>query len=323
LKRESPDNDNLQPDSFSIAENISSPSSLPDHSSEEGSKPETLPSSFKVLDTSTGKLLNLSRKDFLYGAVAAEMPPLYNIEALKAQAVASLSYYTTKQAEETAAPTPALKGADFECSTDDWMVYTDTTHMKERWGISYDDYFARITQAVDAVIDVMITYEGEPIVAAYHAISGGRTEDSGKLWGTQLKYLSAVESPGDLLSPEYETKKEVSAAEFRETIKGEYTDAVLDGSPEGWFKASSKTDSGTVTSIVIGGLDITGQKIRELFSLRSANFDLSYSSDIFTFTVRGYGHCVGMSQYGANEMAAQGSTYKEILSWYYKGTEIS
>ena len=277
---------------------------------------------FKVLDRTSGKVLDLTENAFLYGAVAAEMPPTFRPEALKAQAVACNAYYSEKRAEELASPTPELKGAYFECDTANWHIYTDGENMRKRWGTGFDDYFGIVKAAVDSVADVRMTYNGEPVVAAYHAISGGRTEDSGTVWGTSLEYLQAVESPGDLLSPDYETRVSFPAEEFKAILTKKYPDAKPEGSPDKWLKNAKKSPSGTVTEITLCGVTLTGPKVRELFSLRSANFDITCANDTFLFDVRGYGHGVGMSQFGANEMAAQGSSYSEILTWYYRGVTL-
>jgi stage II sporulation protein D len=127
-----------------------------------------------------------------------------------------------------------------------------------------------------------------------------------------------VESVGDLLSPNYLTTADFTIEQLTEKIEG-----IKDIPVREWFSSPVYSDSGTVISINFGDKTFSGKEIRSMLNLRSANFDVTAKENAFTFTVRGYGHLVGMSQYGANYMAQQGSDYKEILKWYYKGTEIS
>ena len=142
-------------------------------------------------------------------------------------------------------------------------------------------------------------------------------------FGGELPYLTAVASPGDCFAPEYQTECSFTTDEFEEIATGAWQGISLNGSPQQWVTDIERTASGTVSQIVIGNAKTTGDEVRKAFSLRSANFDIVYSQNEFVFTVRGYGHGVGMSQYGAQYMAIQGADYREILYTYYPNTVIA
>lgn len=277
---------------------------------------------FKILDKKTGEILVVPDQEFVYGAVVTEMLPSFETEALKAQAVAAYTHFCKLRAEERAEPSDDLKGADFAADVSGWEYYVSKSQMQDRWGDQFDAYYQKVQEAVDAVYGEVLEYDGELIVSAYHAISGGNTEAAEDIFGGALDYLVPVPSPGDLLAPNYQTTAEFSAEEFEAIAKERWPDITLEGEPATWVGEAEKTDSGTVLSIQIGSKAAEGQDVRAAFSLRSADFDLLYTQNQFVFTVRGYGHGVGMSQYGAEYMAEQGSDYKQILSWYYPGTSL-
>ena len=277
---------------------------------------------FTLYDKATGKLLTVTAAEFLCGAVVCEMSLSFADEALKAQAVACHSYYSQKQNAERANPKEELKGGDFEVNTEDWHIYTTKAEMEKKWGEKFDENYNRIKGLVDSVSRTILLYEGEPIVAAFHAQSGGKTENAFNVWGTEYPYLTAVDSPGDPLSPGYRSETVLTADGFKTILEGKIKEIGLDKNPKNWVGEITKTPSGTVLMCSLGDRKASGAEIRNFFSLHSAVFDLSYSEKEkkFTFTVLGHGHGVGMSQYGAQEMAKQGSGYAEILSWYYGRT---
>lgn len=276
-------------------------------------------STFKLLDKSSGNVLEVDDKEFLYGAVVCEMLPSFEIEALKAQAVAAYTYFCRERNAIRKNPREELKGADFEVDIDNWKYYTTKEKMISRWGDNFETYYDKITKAVDSVAGEIIKAEdGEPILAAYHAISSGNTERSADVFGGDVYYLDAVASPGDLFAPNYQTKVEMSIDEFKNTLISNWQDIELGDDPSQWVGGIERTKSGMVKNVSIGNKVLTGSEIRSAFSLRSADFEISISEDKFIFTVKGYGHGVGMSQYGAEYMAKQGASYSEILNWYYK-----
>ncbi|MDD6488703.1 MAG: stage II sporulation protein D [Clostridia bacterium] len=278
---------------------------------------------FKILDEDTGEIITVDDRNFCYGAVAAEMIPSFEQEALKAQCVACYTHFCRLRNIQRSEPDSSLKGADFSAKLSENQYYMSDDAMKKSWGNLYDESIKNIKTAVDDVFgEVLTDSDGNLIMVAYHAVSGGATEDCVDVFGQDVSYLQAVASPGDFSAPGYLSECTVDEKDFKNKILAENKNADLSKSPEKWIGKSEKTNSGTVKNIKIGGENFSGAKIRELFGLRSANFDVEYKDNSFVFTVRGYGHGVGMSQYGAEYMAQQGADYKEILSWYYHGAKL-
>ena len=143
-----------------------------------------------------------------------------------------------------------------------------------------------------------------------------------EVWGNQVDYLQSVESPEGEEVPNYHSQAVFSADQVREAVLASYPGADLSGDPSVWFGAPAVNEGGTVSSILVGGVTLTGGQVRTLFDLRSACFTVAWDGTNFTFSVTGYGHGVGMSQYGANAMAKAGSSFEEILTWYYTGTQV-
>lgn len=271
---------------------------------------------FKVYLPSAKKTVTLSAEEYIMGVVAAEMPALYHEEALKAQALAAYTYAYRKCLGVS-------KDAKYQLSADSTIDqgYITKAERKKKWGEKFSEYEAKIKKAVLTVKDRIIVYNDEPILAAYHAISFGNTEDSVNVWQKEYPYLKPVSSIGDLLAPEYLSEVKIPLSEFKEKIKklGVTTEAE---SGAAYIGKAEKSSSGMVLKITIGDKTFTGAEIRKAFELRSASFDLSFKDDVFTFSVVGYGHSVGMSQFGADYMAKQGSDYIEIIKTYYSGVDI-
>ena len=268
---------------------------------------------FRICDRQTDTVSVLTADEYIFGVVAAEMPALYEPEALKAQAVAAYTLACRRRADN--------KDKSYDLTTDYTVdqSYISKADAEKRWGDKAEEYSKKIKDAVADVKNLIVTYEGEPITAVYHAISSGKTEDSRDIWGGSLSYLKPVASPGDKLSPDYISEVKVSAEELQKKLGDE---CKLSGEPAAYFGEPKRTDSGSVLTVPVCGTDINGAKIRSIFDLRSLNFSVKYADGSFTFTVRGYGHGVGMSQYGANYMAKQGSDFKEILTYYYTGCKV-
>ena len=269
--------------------------------------------SFRICNAETEKVEEISTEDYIFGVVAAEMPALYEPEALKAQAVAAYTFALYRK--------QANQNNDYDL-TDSHLSdqsYITLEQAKERWGDNADEYVNKIRSAVADVKDYAIIYQNQPILAVYHAISYGTTEDAKNIWGGDYPYLKPVDSYGDKLCKDYISTLSVTAEEFKQKLSGktEFTD-----SPENYLGKITRTDSGTVKKIEICGKEISGDSVREIFSLRSANFETEYKDGNFNFTVYGYGHSIGLSQNGANFLAKQGADFKEILNHYYKNCEI-
>ena len=273
--------------------------------------------SFLILDETTGEVETVALRDFVRGAVAAEMPANFHQEALKAQAVAAHTFALHNHRVQQETPEPELKGADFSADPSNRKIYMTETQARAFYGDKADQYWAKICAAADSVLPYVLEYDEEPIVAAYHAISAGQTEDASNVWTGSAPYLAPVHSEGDILAPDYETDLSISKEELETKLMDAYPEMVLQDDPDHWFGDTTRSGSGYVVEVEVGNQSLHGKEIRQLLDLRSHNFDVSYTDQGFVFTVYGYGHGVGLSQYGADFLARQGKTFDEILSAYY------
>ena len=253
-----------------------------------------------------GEVVELPMEQYLVGVVAAEMPADFEPEALKAQAVAARTYTLYCAASKRHADADVC--ADYRCC--------------QAWK-SDEDADERVRLAVQATAGEYLRFEGQAVFAAFHSSSAGFTEDCGAIW-SGAPYLVSVSSPENADTvPNYVSHAERSPLDFRDTLLSVCPEADFSGDPETWIGGVSRDASGRVSEAVLGGAVFSGVKLRELFALRSTAFGLAYQDGVFRFTVVGYGHGVGMSQYGANVMASQGSDYRAILAHYYPGTELA
>ncbi len=277
-----------------------------------------LPSSgedvFVLYDRSSEQKLEVDGKTLLTAAVACEMDLSAPDEALKAQAVACYTLFCRQRGA----------GEAIACDSSRWQVWTTWEQMKERWGEDTEAYLARLSGIVEQVYGQVLKWGDEPILAAYSAISSGSTETAGNVWSQDLPYLQAVASPGDCFSDGYLSTAVFSAEELKKAASGAFPALGLDfsGPEKEWLTGLQYTSSGYVSSGRLGGKELTGTQLRTAFSLRSASFSVEYREGSFTFTVHGWGHGVGMSQAGAVFLAKRGKTCREILSYYYPGTEL-
>ncbi len=265
-----------------------------------------------------GEVAEMTMADYLWSVVAAEMPASFEPEALKAQAVTARTYAVWKMA----AGDPDHPNADVCTDINCCQAYITPKQAAENWGNAAAVYQQKISAAVRATDGQIITYGGVPIQAVFFSSAAGRTEDAVEVWGNEVPYLVGVDSPEGEGVPNYQTEVIMAASEIKRRILEQYPGANLSGSPAGWFKNRTLTASGRVDTMDVGGITLKGTKLRTLFGLRSACFTVEAEKDSVTFRVTGYGHGVGMSQYGANAMAKTGKTCEEILKWYYTGVEI-
>ena len=266
-----------------------------------------------------GTVATLTLADYLWRVVAAEMPASFETEALRAQAVTARTY-TLYQMSIGANPNhpEADMCTDISCC----QAYLDPEQAAANWGDGASAYAAKITDAVSSTDGQAIFYEGELIDAVFFSSAAGRTLDSVEVWGGSVPYLAGVESPEGEEVPNYHTTVTVPLEEFQAAFLAQYPQADLSGDPSGWFQNLQPTSSGGVDTVDVGGVSVKGTALRSLFGLRSANFTVTTGADGVTFSVTGYGHGVGMSQYGANAMAKEGATWQEILEHYYTGVTI-
>ncbi|MGM9536783.1 MAG: stage II sporulation protein D [Candidatus Onthomonas sp.] len=267
-----------------------------------------------------GTVETMGIEDYLWGVLAAEMPVTFRGEALKAQAVAARTYTLYQLAHPKDAHPEADVCTDYSCCQA-WISREDRL---AQWPEEeQQSYAGRISAALRETKGQVLTWEGEPILAVFHASSADRTRSAQSVWGKSVPYLVSVDSPeGEGDTPNYYSVVTLTSQEFSDLFLAAYPEADLSGSCESWFSVPETDDSGAPASFTVGGVTVTAQALRSLCGLRSATFEVECAEDKVTFYVTGYGHGVGMSQYGANALANQGMTYDQILAHYYPGTSL-
>jgi len=263
-------------------------------------------------------------EEYLVGVVGAEMPATFPEEALKAQAVAARTFVIYKSDSVTE---DAHGGTGAPVCTDPGhcKAWKSAEELRNSWGgdtTSAEEYLNKIKSAVRETEGEIITYEGKPISAVYYSMSGGYTENSADVWGGDVPYLKSVSSTFDGNAPGFNSEASFTTDEFKKVILAENSAAVFEDDPNLWVTDISRSQGGGVISLKIGGVEFKGTKIRTLFSLRSHNFTIEFSDGIVLFKVKGYGHGVGMSQWGSKFLADEGKNYIDILKYYYTGVEI-
>ena len=267
-------------------------------------KPEGM-LSISLYDRASGKTEEMPLEEYLIGVVGAEMPASFPLEALKAQAVAARTYAVRHM---TAFGGSGCSGADICTDSGCCQSYKSTEQLREKFGGEAERYMDKLRQAVYETEGEYAAYKGEPIEALYHSSAGGRTEDAQNVFSAALPYLVGVDSPGEETAGKYAAEVTVSLGEFTNRVNKKWPAAKLKKNRLGeQVKVVSRYDS--------------GRELRRLFDLNSANFTLSIGEKV-TIRTKGYGHGVGMSQYGARAMALEGAGYEEILKHYYTGVEI-
>lgn len=255
-----------------------------------------IPGTVSVYNHITGEISQMKLKEYTARCVAGEMPASFHFEALKAQAVAVRSYTLSKK------PSEEHKGA---------LVCTDFNHCMAF--LQNDEKLLPVfLNASEETEGQVLVFDGKIANTVFHAMSSGRTENAKDVWGGNVPYLVSVDCKSDRNEENYKTVKEFAWEEIYKLL--EICQKEI-GKPE-------KTKNGMVKSVKIGEKIFTGTEVRKLLSLRSSSFDLEKTKDGVRFTCYGYGHGVGMSQYGADEFARSGMDYKEILQHFYKGTEL-
>lgn len=277
---------------------------------------------YKVLDIESGEVLEVSVRDYVIGAVCAEMPASFSEEALKAQAVAAHTYAERQRLREKASPSPELNGADFSNDTAVYQGFFTKEQTRERFGERFEESYSKISSAADEVLPYIITYDDTPIIAAFHSMSAGYTESAENVWGTPVDYLIEVDSRSDLTAPKFREEKEFSRDGLKNALESAFEGISLGDDASEWIQIKTTSDAGTVLSADIGGRAVTGNDIRAALELRSASFDVRIEGDNVIITTKGYGHGVGMSQYGANAMAEEGKSWRDIIAHYYPDCTI-
>ena len=262
---------------------------------------------------------SMTLRDYLLGVVAAEMPASFEPAALEAQAVAA----RTDTLYRLLVARPHREAA---CCVDPGCckAYLSPEELRRRWGEDYDRWAEKIAAAVDATDGEVLTWEGKPIFAAFHACSAGRTEASEDVWVAALPYLRSVptqETEADV--PAFRSEVPFGAEELRRLLEDRVPGAVLPEDPAEWFTGEKRSGTGRLLSVEAGGITLSGTAFRLLLGLRSTAVTWTFRDGTFLFETAGYGHGVGLSQYGAEVMAKDGSSWQEILRHYYSGVGIS
>jgi len=253
------------------------------------------------------KLQELPLEEYLIGVVAAEMPARFELEALKAQAVTARTYALR-----------VLENRDYILDTVDHQAFLDETQLKERWGDEFDHYHNRIREAVEATEGLVLTHEGNLVKTFFFSTSNGRTENSEDYFPEALPYLRSVNSEWDKHATEFEREISFNLTQIRHA----FDDNNLTFECINRARVLSRTDGGAVREFEIGTQVLTGREVRGRLELRSTDFSFEVRGDRIYVRTLGFGHGVGMSQSGANQMALQGQTFEDILHHYYQNIKI-
>ena len=259
----------------------------------------TEPKTAQICVLSEAGTVVMDLEEYVAGVVSSEMPEAFDPEALKAQAVVARTY-ALRMRQRNGKHTDADVCTNSDCC----QGYRD--------GDS-----AKIRAAVESTAGLVLTYEGALIEATYFSSAGGRTEDALAVWGNDVPYLQSTDSPENGYQDQYMETVSMTAQEFQSALGIE-----PEGPCETWLGEVKYTPGGGVDTMVIGECTFKGTQLRKLLGLRSTAMILTAVGDHITITTRGYGHRVGMSQYGAEAMAVDGATYEEILAHYYHGTTL-
>ncbi|NLO84628.1 MAG: stage II sporulation protein D [Clostridiales bacterium] len=266
------------------------------------------------------KLVEMTLEGYVCGVLAAEMPAAYHQDALKAQAVAAR---TRAIYQLQSGGCSEHEGADICTNSSHCQGYATLTECHSMWGNEYEMYKERVTSAVSATVDELLTYNDQLIMVMYHAMSGGTTEAAQTVFSSSVPYLVSVSSSGEESARGFYTDSTFTFGEAAELLAKQFpTFGITADTVQQSLLIGEYTPTGRIRNMLLGGHEILATDFRKALGLRSTWFSLSTDSASITFHQRGYGHGVGMSQVGANIMAANGSTYREILAHYYSGTVI-
>ena len=271
---------------------------------EEGNAPINI----RLLDEEANTVININLEDYIIGVVAAEMPASFELEALKAQAVAARTYALYKK-NSRKGQYDLIKGVKDQ-------AYQDNEELLKKWKLNFFKYYLKVREAVEETQNEVITYDGEIINAFYFSMSNGYTENCELVFSEDLPYLNSVPSSWDNASlNNYENTKTFTKADFCAKLGLTCNNLEIEN--------ITRSNSNRVLNITINNQTFKGTNFRTLLGLRSTDFDININNEEITITTRGYGRGVGMSQYGANGMAKEGYSYQEILKYYYQNTEIN
>lgn len=266
--------------------------------------------SVAVMRSASEQVENVPLETYVTRVVASEMPASFELEALKAQSLAARTFIVNHMLSKS-------DGAGAQVTdTVQHQVYKDEAELRKVWGSEFDSKMNKLKEAVNATSGKILTYHKEPITPSFFSTSNGYTENSEDYWEQKLPYLRSVQSPWDKSSPKFHDQQVFTRAQVAGALGVD-----LAGGTAAAFEVTRK-ESGRVAEVKVGSQRFSGKKVRELLELPSSDFQIEQKNDHFIFKTKGYGHGVGMSQYGANGMAKEGKTYEDIVKHYYKGIEI-
>ena len=274
-----------------------------------------------IYNADENKTIKMNIEEYLYGVLSSEMPSTFNEEALKAQAIAARTYviYKIENNIKSGHKNAVVCTNSYHC-----QAYTSYENLKKTKGEDWikSDY-SKIKKVVDSTKGQILTYDGKAILPLYFSTSSGKTENSVDVFSTQYPYLVSVDSPYEENSPKYLTTYSVEKSKFIKYIKNTYPKLNISlDKLDDEIEIESRTEGGCVKTIKVGNIKMSGISMRKIFNLNSANFTINCNNNEVKFTVKGYGHGVGMSQWGAEGMAQKGYKYYDILFHYFKGSDI-
>ncbi|MBQ8603934.1 MAG: SpoIID/LytB domain-containing protein [Oscillospiraceae bacterium] len=272
-----------------------------------------------LFDKSTGGLIQLSLTDYLVGAAACEMPASYEAEAIKAQMIAIHSYYDYCQEHPE-----YIENGYITVEEASMKGYASPSRLQQYWGINYYDYYNKFLRCANEVSNMILTYREQPALTTYYAVSCGKTQSSKEQWGQELPYLTVVDSSFDGVSDDYLQMNSFTVNEMYAVLKSSFPFLeISEETPEQWFGDIIYSESGYAKFVPVGIDNIPGDQFRDALHLPSSCVIVFFEDGMFSVATKGYGHGVGMSQFGANQLSQQGKKYNEILSHYYPGTTLT
>ncbi|MEG2929913.1 MAG: SpoIID/LytB domain-containing protein, partial [Oscillospiraceae bacterium] len=273
---------------------------------------------FELYNLETQELEEIDLLSFLVGSAACEMPVSYETQAIKAQMIACHSYYL--YCKKNGMPHDSL---NLSFNEKQMQKYAGKERLRSFWGMGFDDNYQKFLRCANEVKDIVALYDGEPALTPYYAVSCGKTQSSENEWGQALSYLVPVESPLDGVSDDYLKVRTFTVQEMYDRLMVNFSGFELNiEKPEEWFDDIIYNESGYVTAVQLDKAKISGQNFRKFFELPSACFMIFLEDGNFSIATKGYGHGVGMSQFGANQLSQSGKTYEEILKYYYTGITL-
>jgi stage II sporulation protein D len=271
----------------------------------------------EIYVNSTGEIIEMELEEYVALVLLAEVPENFDEEATKAIAVAVRTYVCRRLcSDERYTKHFSAHLCDDYTHCLGFLAYEDAS---ERWGADVaKSSYEKIQKCVEETKGEILYYNGSVVDAVFHASSAGYTEDAKNVWGYEIPYLVSVKTPEKI----EKSTASFKGSELKDMLEKQGVICNFDQNEELWLKSVERDENGRVKTVEICGTTLTGRRVREIFNLKSTVFDLIYKEGQFVFEVMGQGHGVGLSQYGCQQLALEGKSYKEMLSLYYSGAEL-